>query len=329
MRRGTRDDLGLIGAFYDAAVNPALWPAAGERIIHALDAECITIQTQDPSTGATSILGFLGYSQSDLDCYAAHFSSKDPWIQSVLDRPNGEPFRFSDIVPETVLRAGEFYSDFLRPRCGVLRGIGSVFPAHDGRLVCLGIHRPYPGSDFMAGDVMAVAAMIPHLQSAVLLAGRWQQLELLATAGANALNALSTGIVVVDEAGYVILMNGVAQSLVNARDGLLIQSGRLEATTLADNAALATHVRRTIDCAAGRSTACPGALRVKKGVGHTSRCSLSRCRRAVRRSRPAGRPRRYSSLIPAGALTFRRRCLQSCTRLRQPKSASQNSWPLA
>jgi DNA-binding CsgD family transcriptional regulator len=261
------DIANTIGLLYDAAAAVGSWDEASDALRRLYDAEFVLLQAINPEKATTDILGCIGHPAHDLNVYAAHYSDKDPWVLGGKSLPLGTPFRFSDVAPENELVEGEFYCDFLKPRCGLLRGVACILPTNDGRIVGLGIERPSPGPDFQARDLATLSALIPHLQRAMLLSGHWQQVERLAALGAGMVDTFTTGIVVVDERAHVTLINAAARRIVDRRDGVMISEGRLLASSPVHAAALEGMIRAAIEHLAATTLAAPAAIRMSRRRG--------------------------------------------------------------
>jgi DNA-binding CsgD family transcriptional regulator len=253
-----------IGSLYDAAVTAGSWGEASEALRRLYDAEFVLLQAINPERATTDILGCIGHSADDLRVYAAHYSDKDPWVLGGKSLPLGTPFRFSDVAPEAELVEGEFYCDFLKPRCGLLRGVACILPADDGCIVGLGVERPGPGRDFQSSDLATLSVLIPHLQRAILLGGHWQQVERLAVLGAGMVDIFTTGIVVVDERARVMLINAAARRIVDQCDGVMISEGRLLTSSPTQAAALDGIIRAAIKHPAASVFTTPAAIRARR-----------------------------------------------------------------
>ena len=97
--------------------------------------------------------------------------------------------------------------------------------------------RPDQGP-FGEEELAVLRVLFPHLQRAVGLHQRISSLQMTADAAASLLDRWSLGVILLDSAGRVILMNAFAERIVARKDGLQLDRGVLRALHRQENAAL-------------------------------------------------------------------------------------------
>jgi DNA-binding CsgD family transcriptional regulator/PAS domain-containing protein len=164
------------------------------------------------------------------------------------------------MCPRQVLLGSEFYNDFLQPH-RVSHALGATLGVHDGRSLNLSVFRRPGERAFTAGDLQFLRLLMPHLQQVAAIRDRLQNLEARLRWNEDALDRLATGVVLVDPAGTVLFANRAAKRLLDSRDGIALERGRLQAST----AALTNELRGVIARAAG----CGGSDGVRRGGSAT------------------------------------------------------------
>ena len=225
-----------IHAVYGAALDPASWPLALDRMAEAIDCEAalILFSRDDGRTGTIVSPGLVEASKAYQEIWWQH----DLRFQRGME----EGFLLRDVYVDRHLMSPEervdlpFYRDFLIPR-----GLGQIActaVAPDARTtVILSFHRSHAKPPFdEATEMQQVFAFGRHAELALGLSMRLMESEFIGQSLAQALGKVGTAVFFLDSGRRVTFSNEAADLLVG--HGLAIRQGKLTAESIADRAAL-------------------------------------------------------------------------------------------
>jgi DNA-binding CsgD family transcriptional regulator len=226
----------LIEDIYDAVTFPERWGGVLERFCALTDATHGFLFTAAPRHDSLTAALWARHNITDrqLADYTTHFRHRDVWANAAAARGllnRCVVRRGEELVPDAVLRRSAFFNELLRDHgmgrlCALTLSDGgelsSVQPV-------LSLHRPPDASPFPDETVRLLQDCAPHLQRAMrlrvrLLAGREE-----ACWSGRTIYRLPMGVVLLDAVGRIAGLNRAGQAMIDARDGLRLVQGRLQA----------------------------------------------------------------------------------------------------
>ncbi|CAO3411615.1 helix-turn-helix transcriptional regulator [Azospirillum largimobile] len=271
----------LIEDIYDTVTFPERWEGILERICASAGATHGFLFTAALGQDARTIALWVRHNISDglLGDYTAHFRHRDLWAnaaaaQGLLDRCVVR--RGEELVPEADLHRSMIFNDMLK-REGMGR-LCSVSLADGGELTpmqpVLSLFRPADRPPFPEETARLLRDCAPHLQRAMRLRVRlWARRdgrEEETAWSARMIDGLPMGVVLLDGAGRTVAVNRAGQAMIDARDGLRLVHGRLQAERGAEARRLA-HVLEASLSGGGRTAGRAGVeaadLRVSRPSG--------------------------------------------------------------
>ena len=243
----------LIARLYDAAMDETLWQGTASLVADALG-----------STSAVLKLHRRGDSVDLLECtdnlvvpereraWAEDWHRRDLWVQRSVAYGMSRIVTSDDLVtPAEQARSG-FYQEWLR-RLDIHHMLGTVFPAADGAIGVLGIHRPRSAGAYSLADRRQATLVLPHLQRAVNLGTRLAARSRLQAATLEALDRLDTGVLVLDGPGRILHASLRARSLLGDNAELAVVGGRFTLRPAALHDRLLTCLHDVLAVAAGHA----------------------------------------------------------------------------
>jgi DNA-binding CsgD family transcriptional regulator len=109
-----------------------------------------------------------------------------------------------------------------------------------------------------------LAALLPHLTRAVQIHRRLLPVSVLDGAAVDALDCLSSGVILLDGKGRTIFLNRAAERVLRQRDGVAVEHGCLSAASPQERDALRLLVAQAAQTAAGQSLRPGGALAISR-----------------------------------------------------------------
>ncbi|MCC7010802.1 MAG: helix-turn-helix transcriptional regulator [Acidobacteria bacterium] len=239
----------VLDAVYDAAGDPNAWLQCLERLRDAVSGSSAHFVSVTPAQQRSVALSTLGDPEA-FRVYNEHWGARDPWGRSPRVRAIAEPTVVlgDELVPHSAFTRTDFYDGFGRPydigRCVV--GFVETGPRN---LTVLTITRADRQRAFATQEAAFLHALLPHLQRSLQLQRRLAESEAASRDVASVVDHGRHAVMLVDGSGRVTYMNGAANRLLAARDGLVVDGRELEAAASSDTARL----RSLIQEAAGTS----------------------------------------------------------------------------
>ncbi|MBY6266368.1 helix-turn-helix transcriptional regulator (plasmid) [Azospirillum sp. 412522] len=257
----TDDADSLIEDIYDTVTFPERWEGVLERLCTLTEATHGFLFTTGPQHDSRTAALWARHNITDrqLADYTSHFRYRDLWTNAAAARGllnRCDVHRGEELVPDTVLRRSAFFNELLRDSgmgrlCALaLSDGGELAPVQP----VLSLYRPADTSPFPDETVRLLQGCAPHLQRAmrlrVRLLARQNDREEAWWSG-RAIDRLPMGVALLDTAGLIVGLNRAGQSMIDARDGLRLFHGRLQAEQGAEARRLA-HMLEAAVSAGGR-----------------------------------------------------------------------------
>jgi DNA-binding CsgD family transcriptional regulator len=264
----TTDQLGsLIDRIYDAAVEPALWPAFLSHLSGVLGGSMPSLFLHDPRTASGSLTINVGWDAGMIRSYSEYFSERNIWLRSRPELLKPGIVRTSHMMcSRKAFLASEWYADYCRPM-GVSQGIGATILEDAGVTSNIVVMADERRDDYGSEDIALVRMLLPHMQRAlrthsVLAEGEARRCELQ-----EALEQLATGVALVSHDARVIFINAAARNLVNSRDALAIDRTGIVAMDSGETAALRALIAQAAQTSQREGLHAGGTLRVSRRHG--------------------------------------------------------------
>ena len=288
----------LIEDIYDTVTFPERWGGVLERLCASADATHGFLFTAAPTQDARTMALWARHNISDalFGDYATHFRHRDLWAnaaaaQGLLDCCVVR--RGEELVAEADLHRSMIFNDMLK-REGMGR-LCAVSLADGGELTpmqpVLSLFRSADRPPFPEETVRLLQDCAPHLQRAMRLRVRlWARRdgrEEETAWSARMIDGLPMGVVLLDAAGRTVAVNRAGQAMIDARDGLRIVQGRLQAEQGGDARRLA-HMLEASLSGGGRAAGRAGTAHSLLGLQGAD----------LRVSRPSGRAPYLLTVLP-------------------------------
>ncbi|MGB6055620.1 MAG: helix-turn-helix transcriptional regulator [Burkholderiaceae bacterium] len=158
--------------------------------------------------------------------YNHYYHRHDPGLQFVDRIRPGHWYQDTRHFGERAMQRSEYYQDFMRGH-GLASTIANRLSCDTDVVSSLSLQRATGQAPYDEDDMRRLAEVIPHLQRAIRIRSRLQSMELEAEVATSALDRLRLPLLVVDEAGRLLLVNTEAESVLRRNAFLRIRQGRL------------------------------------------------------------------------------------------------------
>lgn len=211
--------LATVGAIYDAGLDPALWPAALERMAEMLGTTSATVAFLD----APSRIAFRSQVLADdraIADYADHYQFIDPVAAASRTRPAGQAFSDEMIRPKSEFWRSRLYDEWCKPH-DMEHAIQAIAFRNGERSGFLSFARGRRLAAFDGQEVELVTALLPHVTRALHVQMRLQAAQVAQESTAAALDRVPQAVMLVDAQTKILHANQAAV-------GLLLGAGVLD-----------------------------------------------------------------------------------------------------
>jgi DNA-binding CsgD family transcriptional regulator len=252
----------LLEALYEAPLDPSRWGEFLRLTAATSGGEAAALLFHDSSDAQSAMSMEWGFHPEVAPLYAAHYGAIDVWRCAVTAASDWVGIS-EQFVPSPTLGRTEFYNDLLLPY-EIPHGIFAMVERGPARVANLSICRSARAGAFADENLAIVRFLKPHIQRAYRLHS-----ELAATKGRsagllNALDALSTGVILLGPRMQVVAMNRAAEGIVAARDGLLVTHSSLRAERQTESNLMARTIQQATSSISANGLSFSGTVLVSR-----------------------------------------------------------------
>ncbi|HET8997461.1 MAG TPA: helix-turn-helix transcriptional regulator [Acetobacteraceae bacterium] len=264
----------LLGAIYDAPLEPAQWEETIAQLRTALGGAAAAFFHFDSAVpGRTNATILDGYASSSAAEYTQHFGGRDIRMPHVLRLESAGVYADDRQMPFADVARSEIFQDFYRP-LGLGHGIATKLFGDQTRISVLSVHRPRRGSGFDPKAVALLETVAPHLVRALQLQRQVERARSLAHGLAAGLDHFHMPVFLVDRGARVLELNSAATDLLRRADSpLRCVQGQLATIAPRLTARLHESVRSASGVLAGEPVRPPAILQLAT-ADDDRRCSV-------------------------------------------------------
>jgi DNA-binding CsgD family transcriptional regulator len=225
--------LSLIGDIYDTTFDPALWDDTLKRLVDYAGVHSCGLVTKC-ATNDVRVTHHVGCDPHFLQTYLDHYGKFDP-TQAIRLCDVGQIHRTEDWVPFEDIRVSEFYQDWARPQGLVDAAVVLLDNSTDGfSYFCM------TKTDGIVDDAFRrmLTPVIPHLLRAVLIGQILQPQRRMSAPIEFILDEFKSAMFLLDAAGKIVHSNDSGREILERKDFLRAEQGRLIAGNPQINRAL-------------------------------------------------------------------------------------------
>ena len=261
---GEQSLLDAVGAIYDAALSPELWPAALSKVSHVCGSSwtLCSITPLDPMTPGTTFQN--AEADPDLITKMTRFTTavNNPSVPRLLAAPLGRIIRREEHFSDAEWERTEVHNELYRPR-GIYAAIGTPL-IRSKYFVPFGVHRNRSRGGFERSHLMALSRIIPHMQRAIHMTLRLNTFATHANAIEKAWDRLALGLFVLDLSGRILWANRAGERTLAKHDGLCGHQGSLLAAANGTNAKLQQLIGEAARTSNGKGLSNGGAILIPR-----------------------------------------------------------------
>jgi DNA-binding CsgD family transcriptional regulator len=227
----------LIGDIYDAALDPALWPPALEKICAFVPGSMANIFSQDAVNKTANRYFTWGHDPYYISLYLEKYTTLNPIFPAALFFPVGEVYGSADIISRAEIRETRYYKEWLEPQ-GYIDFVGCNLDKTATSAAPIAVVR-HQRDGFVDDETRRRMRLIaPHVRRAILIGKVINLNKVEAAALADALDGLTAAMFLVDADARIVHAN--ASGLAMLAEGAVMRAaaGRVVANDPQTNVAL-------------------------------------------------------------------------------------------
>ena len=239
----------VIGQIYDAAVDPALWPAALESCCGLIGATMGSIALYDCRARTARWTPQWGGDPYWMRLYEDKYAALMPFWAGMPSFELGVVADTRAMVEsiggnEEEIRKGPFFKEWAEP--AGLRDVVATHVMRDAdRFATFSMHTPATRDLIGPRDLAIVGLLVPHVRRAVTICDLLDLRSLAVAAFEAMLNTLAAAVALVDAQGNILHANEAAQAMFGAGGPILSQHGSLGSHDAHATAALKEAIARS------------------------------------------------------------------------------------
>jgi DNA-binding CsgD family transcriptional regulator len=231
----------LVGAIYDCALDPGLWPGVLATMRRELRFHNASMSLIDLRTSATPINILSGVEEPWL-------SRIELYSEDVLEQWGGagafhrfdvaEPYILTQVNPEAATSKNRYFVEWGEPQ-GLIDTMAAILARDSAAIgnIAFGRHRDEgPISD---REVDAMRLILPHVRRAVAISRTLEVKQVTAATFESVVQRLAAAVLLVDAAGRLTYANAAGDALLRSADPLEVRAGRVRTVAPAGQKALA------------------------------------------------------------------------------------------
>lgn len=266
---------GLIEAIYEGILQDPPWQDFLTGLREPLGADIAAIFLQPPEPGSRVVMLVEGGRAEGIDSYKRGQFVFDPFI----DLPDGEVVTLHEFISTEALLDSDFYRLTMKPS-GLYDFLGADLRVPGEFEARFRLARYEGKPRFGQQDKELLGLITPHLQRAIRIHARLNQLSSERDLYAGAVQQLSLGTILLDGEGRIQQLNPLARELLAQRDGLSLVDGRLRLNSSERSAALQAAIDQVLS---NQRQAVPAMVEVIRVPRPSGRADLGLVVRAVPR----------------------------------------------
>jgi len=218
----------LVGDIYDAALDPALWPAILADIGAYVGGSAATLFWKNATDKSGDFFYESGTDRHYAQLYFDKYIKLDPLTSAHVFAEIDQPISTADLIPFAEFHQTRFYKEWVRPQ-GLVDFISCALDKSVASAAMIGVFRHERHGIVDDETRRRMGLVCPHVRRAVLV-GKTIDLK-TAEAGtfADTFDRLAAGMFLIDGAGRIVHANAAGHAMLAAGDILRVGTGCLVA----------------------------------------------------------------------------------------------------
>jgi PAS domain-containing protein len=212
----------LVGDIYDASLDPPLWSGVLEKLTRFVSGRHANIFVENSARQATDMTFSWGDDPHYQKLYREKYARINPLFPASLFYDVEEIFAVSDVIPPARFCRTRFYKEWLAPQ-GVLDAVVGVLEKSRTSCAMLAVPRHHQSQGFVDKKTRErMRLVVPHVRRAILVGKTIDLQKANAATLADAFDAVSAAVYLVDKRGRIVHANRGGIALL-AKDDIMLR----------------------------------------------------------------------------------------------------------
>jgi DNA-binding CsgD family transcriptional regulator len=205
----------LIGAIYEAGLEPGKWPDVLSAVRHAVGGEASLLLHRDATLPMRhcEMAAMSGWTAGHAVAYNQYYGSLDVRVPHASLIPVGQVYVDDRQIPFATVAKSEIFCDFFRP-AGLGYGMAANLFSGGGRYSFISVHHALGRGNFPAKSIALFEILVPHIVRSLQIQRQMQRADELVRGLALVLEHFSLAVVLVTGNATVRQMNSTAAEMV-------------------------------------------------------------------------------------------------------------------
>jgi DNA-binding CsgD family transcriptional regulator/PAS domain-containing protein len=249
----------LLAILYAAPLEPEKWQVFLDRLSALIEISSGYMVSICPEEGNVLLAGGgLNFNPEVFQLYNQHYGANDPYTRPAMLNSRATIIQGDEMVSHSDLRRSEIYNDLLRRYDLEYMTLMSCDRSIEDAAYFFPLWSSPRHGPMDAASIHLLQTLIPHVQTALRLRTKLAVANTANLFSETALDAMSIAAFLVTSTGHVRHMNQLAVAHIQRNDGLRLNSSRLSATDLRENAQMEFLIARAAGGRRNGSDAMPG-----------------------------------------------------------------------
>ncbi len=233
----------VVEAVYDCALDPNHWHDTIRLIAALCESQVSILAVHDYTHGRSELTFGFGYTDKFVRLHEEKYAAMNPFLSAIQMLPVGAVTTQAMLIGDREHYESRFYQEWCKPQ-GFDDSIQFNVLRTKERIGWWAAHRLYPR--YGDAEVRLLTLLAPHVCRAVAISDALNLKTIRSEALEATLNALTSGVYLVDRLGRIIYMNRAAEHQVKTGNALRVEHDRLAAVDRNARVALANAIAGAI-----------------------------------------------------------------------------------
>jgi DNA-binding CsgD family transcriptional regulator/PAS domain-containing protein len=216
----------VVEAIYDCALDPKRWQETVPMIAGLCASQVSIVAVHDYENGRSELAYQLGYDEHFVRLHEEKYAAMNPFLVPLRRQPLGAVTTQARLVADEEFYESRFYQEWCKPQ-RFYDSIHFKVLETDHRVGWWAAHRLESYSRYGDADVRVVGLLAPHVCRAMTISDALNLKTIRSEALEATLDALTSGVYLIDRLGRVIYMNQAAERQIDDGKVLHIEHNRL------------------------------------------------------------------------------------------------------
>jgi DNA-binding CsgD family transcriptional regulator len=230
----------LVGAIYDCALDPGLWPGALASMRRELRFQNASLSVVDLATSAMPIQVLSGVEEpwlSRMELYGEEVLEQWGGAAGIARYELGEPYVLTRVNPAAATRQNRYFAEWGEPQ-GLIDTMAAILARDAAGIGNIAFGRHADDGPITDDQVDEVRLILPHVRRAVAISRTLEIKQVTAATFESVVRNLSAAVILVDIEGRLIYANSAGDAQLRQADPLELRAGRVASRAAAGQKAL-------------------------------------------------------------------------------------------